>query len=466
MLLNRHDRHGSGLLRSSQSGASGSDMDAVSVMPTAAVALAHTTTSTMAVNSDISDTTITPAAREDATPEEIVSQETPKATGWVTKARRVFLVIGVLYIGAVLLLCIPYFQAHVVYLHAVKIPLFAKYDLPEKYGLAPNKTLNFRIPTSDGESIGAWFILSDHYYHKLPAIPSMESLPAKHIPVAVQKHPTILFFHGNAATRAFTARVQHYKSFTSRFGANVLAIDYRGFADSTGTPTEAGVIRDARAAWDWLARKGVDGDDVLIVGHSLGTGISAGLAKELQRDGIAYKGLTLLSPFSSIQDVLQTYHILGFFPLMKPLAMIPWATNIISWALVHKFDTLKAVPTIDGPVLLAHAEDDWDIPHTHSDVLFNAFLDDVLPEVKLPESVFRATTEERDALSSSLERRRIIREKLVDHIDMGGFGYIDSFYDEAKRRNVTLVKTKYGGHDYEGVQEGVQDAMGRLFDLF
>jgi abhydrolase domain-containing protein 12 len=109
-----------------------------------------------------------------------------------------------------------------------------------------------------------------------------------------------LFFHGNAGTRAFAARIQHYTAFTSRLGANVLAIDYRGFADSTGTPSEAGVIRDARAAWDWLARKGVDGDEVLIVGHSLGTGISAGLVKELERDGIAYKGLTLLSVSSDI----------------------------------------------------------------------------------------------------------------------------------------------------------------------
>lgn len=204
------------------------------------------------------------------------------------------------------------------YLNAVKIPLFANFDLPEKYGLArmfrirsrakahkltphvANKTLNIRIPTQDGETLGAWFILSDHYYHELSAPPTRESLPTMHIPIAVQKCPTILFFHGNAATRAFSARVQHYTAFSSRLGANVLAIDYRGFADSTGTPSEEGLIRDARAAWDWLMRKGVDPDEVLIVGHSLGTGVSAGLAKELARDGIAPRGLVLLSVSRSI----------------------------------------------------------------------------------------------------------------------------------------------------------------------
>jgi abhydrolase domain-containing protein 12 len=120
-------------------------------------------------------------------------------------------------------------------------------------------------------------------------------LPAEHIPVAVQQYPTILFLHGNAATRAFAARVQHYLTFSSRFSSNVLAIDYRGFGDSTGTPSEQGLIKDARAAWDWLARKGVSAHDVLIVGHSLGTGVGAALTKELGRDGITPKGLVLLS---------------------------------------------------------------------------------------------------------------------------------------------------------------------------
>lgn len=263
-------------------------------------------------------------------------QETSKMVVWINKIRRVLLVIGVIYVGAVVLLGIPFFQRHAVYLHAVKIPLFANYDLPETYGLSPNKTLNLRIPTPDGESLGAWFILSDRYYHTLPTPPTQESLPTKHIPVAVQKHPTILFLHGNAATRAFAARVRHYSTFTSRLGANVLAIDYRGFADSTGTPSEEGLIRDARAGWDWLIRKGVDADDILIVGHSLGTGVTAGLAKELAGHGIACKGVVLLAPFSSIQQVLQTYHIFGFLPLMKPLAMIPWATDLVHWALDRK----------------------------------------------------------------------------------------------------------------------------------
>lgn len=83
--------------------------------------------------------------------------------------------------------------------------------------------------------------------------------------------------------------------FTSRLGANVLAIDYRGFADSTGKPSEVGLVRDARAAFDWLVAQGKRAEDILIVGHSLGTGVSGQLGAELARDGVECKGIVFLS---------------------------------------------------------------------------------------------------------------------------------------------------------------------------
>jgi abhydrolase domain-containing protein 12 len=112
---------------------------------------------------------------------------------------------------------------------------------------------------------------------------------------ALQRHPTILFLHGNCATRAFGVRVQYYKAFTARLRANVLAIDYRGFADSTGQPSEDGLVRDGRAAWDWLISQGAKQEDILIMGHSLGTGVTAQLGAQLDGEGIDHRGLVLLS---------------------------------------------------------------------------------------------------------------------------------------------------------------------------
>lgn len=117
----------------------------------------------------------------------------------------------------------------------------------------------------------------------------------KHIVPALKERPIILFFHGNAATRAFNARIQHYQGFSTRLGANVLAIDYRGFADSTGKPSESGLVCDARTAFDWLVAQGKKPEDILIIGHSLGTGVSGQLGAQLAAENIKPRGIVLLS---------------------------------------------------------------------------------------------------------------------------------------------------------------------------
>ncbi|KAF5382705.1 hypothetical protein D9615_002815 [Tricholomella constricta] len=377
---------------------------------------------------------------------------------FLERARLGLVIFGGLYVGLVGLLATPYFQSHVLYLNAVRLPFFAKFDIPEKYGLAPNKTLNFNIRTADNEILGAWFVLSDQYYQSLPEIPSALDT---HIPVTLKRHPTILFFHGNAATRAFKARILHYEAYSSRLGANVLAIDYRGFADSTGKPSEPGLVRDARAAWDWLLAQGAKEEDILLVGHSLGTGVVSQLAAQLSDEGSKSRGVVLLSPFSSIREVLNTYHIFGAVPLMKPLAMIPYVPEMVTWALTHKFDSLSAVPRIKGSVLISHAEDDWDIPFTHSQVLFDAFLEPYLPPLALPKGLSIS----QDTWSKFWEQREAWmakRNEIVTTRELPHFGTIQEF--ERDGRKVLFVKTLAGGHDYLGVQEGVQDFVRIAFN--
>ena len=172
--------------------------------------------------------------------------------------------------------------------------------------LPANRTLNLKIQTRDNETIGAWFVLSNPYYQSLPSIPTDV---AAHVIPALKKYPVILFFHGNAATRAADCRVPVYQAFSSRLGANILAIDYRGFADSTGQPSEAGLLIDARSAFDWLVAHGKKAEDILIVGHSLGTGVSGMLGAKLSSEGINCRGIVLLAvgrttiPGRSLADV-------------------------------------------------------------------------------------------------------------------------------------------------------------------
>lgn len=147
-----------------------------------------------------------------------------------------------------------------------------------------------KLRSSDNTTIGAWFVYSEPIYQ---ATGSSQPLPS--LSEAVQRSPTILFLHGNTGTRALPLRVALYTAYTARLSANVFTIDYRGFGDSEGHPTVTGVSRDARAAWDYLMDQGARPEDVLIVGHSLGTAVAGLLAAELGRERVTPRGVVLMA---------------------------------------------------------------------------------------------------------------------------------------------------------------------------
>ena len=203
-----------------------------------------------------------------------------------------------------------------------------------------------RIHTADNETLGAWFTFADPFYttHRASLLESASTSPEDpsspapdvdaHIRTALRTHPTVLFLHGNTGTRALRPRVLHYQAFAARLRVNVLAPDYRGFADSTGTPSEAGLGLDALAAWDWLRARGAVPGNVLIVGNSLGTGVAVQFASALQEMDLERgsepqrpRGVVLLAPFSSLEKLLDTYYIVGLVPLLAPLRIIPFMSS-------------------------------------------------------------------------------------------------------------------------------------------
>jgi len=143
---------------------------------------------------------------------------------------------------------------------------------------------------------------------------------------------------------------------------------------------------------------------------------------------------------------------------------------------VHRFDTLQAVPVgtllcldlvshcyqnITAPVLIAHAEDDWDIPDTHSDILFQAFLDPILPQVETPKNPLLMNPESWHEFTDQHTRRMEALDKIVRTTTIPKFGRVEEF-DDGKRK-VVLVKTLAGGHDNIGAQEGLVDIIGKTF---
>lgn len=394
----------------------------------------------------------------------------PSRTRFYTPARAILIGVVSLYALAVIGVMTPLIQTHVLYAHYIHLWGYTKFDHPENYGLAPGKTVNLKLKSADNTTIGAWFVFSDPFYRQLPYPPPPRpnttdptSPQRKHISSALQHSPTILFFHGNTATRAFPLRTAIYTVLTSRLNVNILVIDYRGFGDSEGYPSVEGVSMDARAGWDFLMSKGGKPEDVLIMGHSLGTAIAGILAAELGREGVKPRGTVLMSPFSSVRTLIDQYYLFGFLPLLKPLSAIPYVPQLVTWSLIHRFDTLALVPDIKSSILIAHADNDWDIPSSHASILFEAFLSPYL--LTTPENHTN-----RDNYTQHEDIRVSKRSDIVSTVSIDGYGVHEETNNdfiamEGLDRKVALLRTERGGHDI-GRMEGVQDAVGRMFGFY
>src|SRR5207248_10972552 len=90
--------------------------------------------------------------------------------------------------------------------------------------------------------------------------------------------PLILFLHGNGDFLA--GRVPRFRAITED-GTGLLALSYRGYAGSTGHPTETGLLLDAAAAYEYVSARYAP-QAIVIWGFSLGTGPAVALAAEHQ----------------------------------------------------------------------------------------------------------------------------------------------------------------------------------------
>ena len=72
-----------------------------------------------------------------------------------------------------------------------------------------------------------------------------------HVPPRGDK-PVVLYFHGNGGSLAW--RVERFRRLTAD-GTGLVALSYRGYGGSSGSPTEAGLIADALAAYAFAAAR-------------------------------------------------------------------------------------------------------------------------------------------------------------------------------------------------------------------
>jgi len=89
----------------------------------------------------------------------------------------------------------------------------------------------------------------------------------------------IVYAHGNGEHVADQASLVF--RLQSHLQATVFVYDYRGYGRSRGKPTERGCVADGMAAQRWLAdREGVSTEDIVLMGRSIGGGVSVAAAAE------------------------------------------------------------------------------------------------------------------------------------------------------------------------------------------
>ena len=177
------------------------------------------------------------------------------------------------------------------------------------------------LTTADGEKVIVWHV---------PARPG---------------HPVVLYFHGNG---------DYLAGFFGRFrdiiadGTGVVALSYRGYAGSSGRPSEQGLLQDAAAAYAFTtARYGAD--RIVAWGFSLGTGAAVALAAEQP-----VAKLILEAPYSSIADVAA-----AAFPIFPVRLLIR-----------DSFHSDRRIGRVKAPLLIMHGVKDPTIAIRFGEQLF------------------------------------------------------------------------------------------------
>ncbi|HXP05071.1 MAG TPA: alpha/beta fold hydrolase [Stellaceae bacterium] len=179
------------------------------------------------------------------------------------------------------------------------------------------------IRTEDGERLDAWW---------------SPPTPGKGV---------VILFHGTPGTLADTVwRLTDL----AQAGLGALAIDYRGYGGSTGQPSETGLRKDARAAFDFV-RKAAPEARIALLGESLGTGVAVDLARDRP-----VAGMVLNSPFASM-----SHHFALFLPPL-PYRLL----------LTEQFDSEGQIGGVGAPVMILAGTADDVTPISEARRLFAA----------------------------------------------------------------------------------------------
>ena len=177
--------------------------------------------------------------------------------------------------------------------------------------------------------------------------PDGERLQLWHRPAQLGQ-PTLIYLHGNAGNLSTRKRLI---TDLANDGRGLVIFSWRGYGESSGSPSESGMYTDARAVFDWLETNELPAGKLYLYAESLGTGVAAQLGTEREFGGIMFA-----APYSSIAAMAK--------------ADYPWLP--VDSLLNHRFDSIDKIKDITEPMVVMHSEDDAVIPYRFGIELFEA----------------------------------------------------------------------------------------------
>jgi uncharacterized protein len=159
----------------------------------------------------------------------------------------------------------------------------------------------------------------------------------------------VLYAEGNGGN--ITNRRALLELYREKLNASILIFDYEGYGRSEGTPSQAAILADARAARSWLADRAlVDEKDIVLVGNSLGGAVAVDLAATS-----GARGLVLENTFASLAELTQSHfgHLAG---------------KLVS----SQLDSISKIADYKGPLLQTHGDHDKTVPFAQGKRLFEA----------------------------------------------------------------------------------------------
>lgn len=199
---------------------------------------------------------------------------------------------------------------------------------PEEYGL-DYEELWLPVPQSQGDRLHSWWLS------------------------ATNTTPAVLLLHGNGFN--IGANLPQAKVFHD-LGYPVLLVDYRGYGRSEGPfANEPQVYTDAQVALNYLQQgRGLQHQDIIVFGHSMGGAIAIELAQRNPNLG----ALIIQGSFTSLRQMVDHDGIYGWLPIDRIMR--------------QSFDSIAKVPHLKMPLFFVHGDGDRRVPSWMSEQLYAA----------------------------------------------------------------------------------------------